>query len=92
MVIIILTASVRIYMLFVSLKELVLGVRFVLALQPVRAGIGQSFAAPPQLSPFLSLLAVRYLLLTVTLLETDIRLDRNGYNGSWPSKPSKRPR
>jgi hypothetical protein len=32
--------------------------------------------------PWLSLLAVWYLLLTVTLLETDIRLDRNGYNGS----------
>lgn len=49
--IIIWTASMRIYMLFVSMEELVLGVRCVLALQAARVGLGQSFAAPPQLLP-----------------------------------------
>ena len=56
--------------------------RCVLALQPARVVVGQSSAALRNYRLWLSRLAVRYSLLTVALLETDMRLGRNGYNGS----------
>ena len=86
------TASMRIYMLFVSMGELVLVALYsrTAACTRRRRSI---LRRPPQLLPLaVATRAVRYLLLTVALLETDIRLGRFGHNVQITSIPSKRPR
>jgi len=77
-------AGMRIYMLFVSTKESLLRTLCACAARAHRraASVGLSFATLHNCISS-SLLASRCWLLTVTLLESDIWLGRNGYNGSW---------